>query len=92
MGAKIKVTTDCPTNDPCRLQGKNHHHFATIEGPTVLTSKHLHVRDLRSGMVDILAALVAQGVSEVDGVEEIDRGYERIDERLRQLGADITRV
>ena len=49
------------------------------------------VRDLRSGMVDILAALVANGVSEVDGVEEIDRGYENIDERLRQLGADITR-
>ena len=92
MGAKIKVTIDCPPNDPCRLQGKNHYHFATIEGPTVLTSKALHVRDLRSGMVDILAALVAQGVSEVDGVEEIDRGYERIDERLRQLGADITRV
>jgi UDP-N-acetylglucosamine 1-carboxyvinyltransferase len=43
-------------------------------------------------MVDILAALVAHGVSEVEGVEEIDRGYERIDERLRQLGADITRV
>jgi UDP-N-acetylglucosamine 1-carboxyvinyltransferase len=92
MGAKIKVTTDCPPNDPCRLNGKNHYHFATIEGPTPLTSKNLHVRDLRSGMVDILAALVASGVSEVDGVEEIDRGYERIDERLRQLGADITRV
>ena len=92
MGAKIKVTTECPPNDPCRLSGKNHYHFATIEGPTPLTSKNLTVRDLRSGMVDILAALVASGVSEVDGVEEIDRGYERIDERLRQLGADMTRV
>jgi UDP-N-acetylglucosamine 1-carboxyvinyltransferase len=92
MGAKIKVSTECPPNDPCRLQGKNHYHFATIEGPTPLASKNLAVRDLRSGMVDILAALVATGVSEVDGVEEIDRGYERIDERLRQLGADITRV
>lgn len=92
MGARMKVTTDCPPNDPCRLQGKDHYHFATIDGPTPLASKNLAVRDLRSGMVDILAALVAQGVSEVDGVEEIDRGYERIDERLRQLGADITRV
>ena len=78
--------------EPCRLEGKNLYHVATIEGPTPLTSKHLVTRDLRSGMVDILAALVAQGVSEVEGVEEIDRGYERIDERLRQLGADITRV
>ena len=92
MGAKIKVSIDCPPNDPCRLQSKNHYHFATIEGPTPLTGKNLTVRDLRSGMVDILAALVAQGVSEVEGVEEIDRGYERIDERLRQLGADITRI
>lgn len=92
MGARIKVTTDCPPNDPCRLSGKNHYHFATIEGPTKLSSKNLVTRDLRSGMVDILAALVANGVSEVEGVEEIDRGYERIDERLRQLGADITRI
>ena len=43
-------------------------------------------------MVDIIAALVAKGVSEIEGVEEIDRGYERIDERLRDLGADISRV
>jgi UDP-N-acetylglucosamine 1-carboxyvinyltransferase len=92
MGAKIKISTECPSNDLCRLNGKNHYHFATIEGPTTLTSTNLTVRDLRSGMVDILAALVAHGVSEVDGVEEIDRGYERIDERLRQLGADITRI
>jgi UDP-N-acetylglucosamine 1-carboxyvinyltransferase len=91
MGAKIKISTDCPPNEPCRLAGKGSYHFATIEGPTTLTSKNLIVRDLRSGMVDILAALVANGVSEVDGVEEIDRGYENIDERLRALGADITR-
>lgn len=92
MGAKIKVTTECPPNDPCRLQGKGAYHFAVIDGPTTLSSKNLTVRDLRSGMVDILAALVANGTSEVEGVEEIDRGYERIDERLRQLGADIVRI
>jgi UDP-N-acetylglucosamine 1-carboxyvinyltransferase len=92
MGAKIKVTTDCPPNEKCRFDGKGAYHFAIIEGPTALTSHNLQVRDLRSGMVNILAALVANGVSEIDGVDEIDRGYERIDERLRQLGADITRV
>lgn len=92
MGAKIEVSAECPPDDPCRLSGKGHYHHATIEGPTALASKDLAVRDLRSGMVDILAALVAQGVSVVDGAEEIDRGYEAIDERLRQLGADIARV
>jgi UDP-N-acetylglucosamine 1-carboxyvinyltransferase len=92
MGAKFKVSTDCPEGDTCRFEGKNLYHYATIEGPTTLTSAHLTVRDLRSGMLDILAALIADGVSEIDGVDEIDRGYERIDERLRQLGADIKRV
>src|SRR5262249_46193315 len=92
MGAKIRISTDCPVDSPCRLAGKKLYHFATIDGPTELSSANLAVRDLRSGMVDIIAALVAKGVSEIDGVEEIDRGYERIDERLRGLGADIRRV
>ena len=43
-------------------------------------------------MLDIIAALTAEGTSEIEGVDEIDRGYERIDERLRALGADIERV
>lgn len=104
MGAKIRVSTECPGGEPgadgvikhgsapCRFAGKGFYHTATIEGPTELTSTNVVVRDLRSGMVDIIAALVAKGVSEIDGAEEIDRGYERIDERLRDLGADIRRV
>ncbi len=92
MGAKIKVATECPEGEQCRFAGKGFFHAASIHGPAPLASRNLHVRDLRSGMVDILAALVAQGVSEVDGVDEIDRGYERMDERLRDLGADIRRV
>ncbi len=92
MGAKIRVSMECLKGESCRFDGKNFYHVATIEGPTALTSANMTVRDLRSDMVDIIAALVAKGVSEVDGVDEIDRGYERIDERLRDLGADITRV
>lgn len=92
MGADIKVSAECPAGEECRFAEKKFYHTARVAGPTPLASKNLHVRDLRSGMVDILAALVANGVSEVDGVDEIDRGYERIDERLRDLGADIRRV
>lgn len=92
MGAKISVSTECPADSPCRFNGMGFAHFATIEGPTELTSANLMIRDLRAGMVDVIAALMAKGVSEVDGVHEIDRGYERIDERLRDLGADIRRV
>lgn len=92
MGAKISVSADCPAGEECRFAGKGFAHYATIEGPTPLHGIHCAVRDLRSGMVDILAALVGGGVSEVEGVDEIDRGYEYVDVRLRQLGADIRRV
>ncbi len=91
MGAHITVATECPPGDRCRFDGKGFPHVATIKGETPLQSADLTVRDLRSGIVDILAALVASGVSEIDGAEEIDRGYEHIDERLRQLGAEIAR-
>ncbi len=92
MGAKIRVSTDCPPREECRFAGKGFYHYATIDGPAALRSAKLATRDLRSGMLDILAALIASGVSEIEGVEEIDRGYERIDERLRELGAEIKRV
>lgn len=92
MGAKIRVSTDCPEHEQCRFAGKGFYHYATFEGPTKLAGANLAVRDLRSGMLDIIAALVADGQSEIEGVDEIDRGYERIDERLRALGADIKRV
>jgi UDP-N-acetylglucosamine 1-carboxyvinyltransferase len=91
-GAKIRVSTDCPEHEQCRFAGRGFYHYATIEGPTQLVSATTAVRDLRSGMVDIIAALVADGESEIDGIDEIDRGYEKIDERLRALGADIRRV
>ena len=48
--------------------------------------------DLRAGMAHMIAALSAEGESVIAGVEHIDRGYERIDERLRALGADIKRI
>ncbi len=92
MGAKMKISMDCPEGDACRFGSGKFYHSAKIEGPTELTAANCAVRDLRSGMVDIIAALMAKGVSVVDGVEEIDRGYEKIDERLRNLGAEIRRV
>lgn len=92
MGADITVFTKCLGELPCRFNGGNHLHSALIRGGTELTGKQLTVRDLRSGIVHIIAALVARGASTIEGAEEIDRGYERIDERLRSLGADMTRV
>ncbi len=92
MGAKIHVVPDCPEEEKCRYTGRGFYHYAVIEGPTKLHATNLMTRDLRSGMLDVIAALVAGGRSEIEGVDEIDRGYEHIDERLRALGADIERV
>ena len=48
--------------------------------------------DIRAGMAMLIAALCAEGTSEIGNIRQIDRGYERIDERLRELGAQIERV
>ncbi len=93
IGANIELQNDCPDEEWCRFAGKKFGHVAVIQGQTKLHGGgKFHVRDLRSGIVDIIAALVAEGESQIEGVEEIDRGYEKIDERLRRLGADIKRV
>ncbi|MBI2050260.1 MAG: UDP-N-acetylglucosamine 1-carboxyvinyltransferase [Parcubacteria group bacterium] len=67
-------------------------HTALITGPTQLSGGAFDSLDLRAGATLIIAGLVASGRTMVKGAEIIDRGYEKIDERLRLLGADITRV
>lgn len=67
-------------------------HQATIFGPTKLQGAAVTSCDLRAGAAVVLAALAAKGVSEIVDVQYIDRGYERIDEKLRSLGAKIERA
>jgi UDP-N-acetylglucosamine 1-carboxyvinyltransferase len=75
MGAKIFIA------DP---------HRVIVSGPTPLLSDRLFCKDIRAGISVILAALTANGRSEIENVEVVARGYEKIDERLRSLGAEIT--
>lgn len=67
-------------------------HRIIIEGKTALRGKEMESPDLRAGLAFVLAALCAKGESIINGVYKIDRGYERIEERLKKLGADIKRV
>ena len=67
-------------------------HRAIVIGPRRLRGQRLSSPDIRAGMAMLIAALCAEGTSEIHNVREIDRGYERIDERLRGLGARIERV
>jgi UDP-N-acetylglucosamine 1-carboxyvinyltransferase len=66
-------------------------HRAVISGPTRLRGERVESPDIRAGMAMLIAALCAEGVSEIGNVIQIDRGYERLDERLRGLGARIDR-
>ena len=67
-------------------------HRALIIGPTPLYGKEVTTYDIRSGMAMIIAALVAEGRTVITDIKHIDRGYENLDERLRKIGGDITRV
>lgn len=66
-------------------------HGLKIKGPTTLHNAVLTIPDLRAGATLVLAALVAQGKSYISGVELLDRGYEKFEERLAKLGAKIRR-
>jgi UDP-N-acetylglucosamine 1-carboxyvinyltransferase len=67
-------------------------HRAVVTGPADLRGARLESPDIRAGMALLIAALAAEGESNIYNIGQIERGYERIDERLRALGADIERV
>jgi UDP-N-acetylglucosamine 1-carboxyvinyltransferase len=66
-------------------------HRCIVNGPSELFSGNVDSPDIRAGLALVLAALAASGESVIRNVGQIDRGYERIDEKLRSLGANITR-
>ncbi|MDO8566613.1 MAG: UDP-N-acetylglucosamine 1-carboxyvinyltransferase [bacterium] len=68
-----------------------HSNKISIKGPTPLKSRELEGPDIRAGLAYVIAALVARGTSAIDNIYYIDRGYEHLEERIRQLGANIRR-
>ena len=66
-------------------------HRAVVAGPARLSASTITSPDIRAGMAMLIAALCAQGTSEIHNIQQIDRGYEAIDDRLNALGARITR-
>jgi UDP-N-acetylglucosamine 1-carboxyvinyltransferase len=67
-------------------------HRAVVTGPARLYGERMESPDIRAGMAMLIASLCAEGTSTIGNVAQIDRGYERIDERLRAVGAAIERV
>ena len=67
-------------------------HRAVVVGPSKLYGERLMSPDIRAGMALVVASLCAEGQSVIRNITQIDRGHERIDQRLRNLGAHIQRV
>jgi len=67
-------------------------HRAVVTGPAALRGARLESPDIRAGMAMVMAALAASGESRIGRAEQVERGYARLDERLRELGAAITRM
>ena len=89
MGAEIQLYNYCLGNKPCRFSGRDYKHSCVIKGKRPLKGKEIRIPDLRAGFSYLIAAAIAEGDSEIYGVEYIERGYDSIPEKFKQLGADI---
>jgi UDP-N-acetylglucosamine 1-carboxyvinyltransferase len=67
-------------------------HRVIIQGPTSLFGEKMESPDIRAGMALVLAALSAQGQSTIRNIGQIDRGYEKVEQKLAALGAHIDRI
>ncbi len=92
MGADTGLYTKCLGEMVCRFREKDYAHSCIVRGPTPLSGAQLTIPDIRAGCSYILAALCATGTSTLTGIEHIERGYERLPEKLRALGAQIEKV
>ena len=90
MGAQIQIYRECLGGNPCRFGQRNFYHSAVISGPTQLTGADIVVPDLRGGFSHMVAALAAQGTSNVSNVQLISRGYEHFLDKLEALGATFS--
>lgn len=91
MGAKIGLYNQCLGSKECRFIHRDYKHSAVIQGPTKLKATNLIIPDLRAGFAYVLAALVAEGKSKITGLDQLYRGYEKIEEKLEKIGAQISR-
>jgi len=89
MGARIQVFSECLGGRDCRFRQLGHLHSAVILGPTPLRGADVEIPDLRAGFSYLVAAVLAKGRTSISGVRYIERGYDRVVEKFRALGASI---
>lgn len=87
MGADVTVFSKCLGELSCRFKGRSDKHSAIINGPKKLRAASIDIPDIRAGMAHVLAALIAEGTSELTGIEHLMRGYENFLPKLEAIGA-----
>jgi len=92
MGCDISLFKQCLGSKPCRFCSQSFYHSIVVKGPTPFTPRSLTIPDLRAGFAYVMAGLMAPGTTAISGVYFLDRGYERIVEKLQSLGARCERV
>jgi len=92
MGADITLFRQCLGGKECRFSSQAHAHSLIVNGPTPLNSAKITIPDLRAGFSYVMAAALAKEESIISGLTYLDRGYEKLDDKLMTLGADVTRT
>jgi len=92
MGARIELYNSCLGGADCRFTTLAYPHSAVIFGPTKLKGANIDIPDLRAGFVYLIAAAIAEGTSTVTGIHHVERGYEKIQQKLQALGVKIERI
>lgn len=89
MGAEIQLFRQCLGEKACRFKSRDFAHSCVVKGRTPLHAADITIPDLRAGFSYLIAAAVAQGVSRIDGIEYVERGYSNILQKFQELDADI---
>lgn len=92
MGADITLFRQCLGGKQCRFASQSFAHSLIVKGPTELLGKEIKIPDLRAGFAYVMAALVAKDTSVISGLPFLDRGYERLTDKLLALGVEAARV
>ena len=89
MGANISLSKDCLGSKSCRFLCRGYQHSCIVHGLTILSGRKMQIPDLRAGFAYVVAALIANGESEISGIKYLERGYAKVVEKLKLLGAKI---
>ena len=92
MGADMALYDTCLGGASCRFHSSNYKHSCVIKGPMRLRGAQITVPDLRAGFTYLIAAVLAEGQSTIEGLRHIERGYENLENSLRCLGVQIDKV